>query len=209
MVWYKGNDGEGRHIGVSQYVIQNYARVFMMSSRSALVLGLAVLLLAACGDVREDLGLGRNAPDEFAVVERPPLSMPPDYGLRPPRPGAPRPQMVDTSQQASQALFNGNPPTQMSASSSSEAALLAATGATKADPNIRNTVDLESSQKAVASPHLVERVMDWGDDSQTPGATVDANAEAARIKQVQENNQPINQGATPIIEKQQSSWLGL
>ena len=179
-----------------------------MSSRSVLILGLATLLLAACGDVREDLGLGRNVPDEFAVVERPPLSMPPDYGLRPPRPGAPRPQGVDTSFQASQVLFNGSASVQNTASSSSEAALLSATGATKADPNIRSTVDLESSQKAVASPHLVDRVMNWG-DNEKPGATLDAEAEAARIKQAQENNQPINQGPTPIIEKQKSSWLGL
>ena len=32
-----------------------------------------------------------SGPDEFAVVTRAPLSMPPDYGLRPPRPGAARP----------------------------------------------------------------------------------------------------------------------
>jgi hypothetical protein len=180
----------------------------MFISRSLLLLGLASLLLSACGETREDLGLGRNPPDEFAVVERPPLSMPPDYGLRPPRPGAPRPQSVDTSQQASAALFNGNPPPQTNAPSDGEKALLAAAGADKTDPSIRDTVDHETAQKVVASPHLIERLMDWG-NKDSPATTVDASAEAARIKQAQDNNQPITQGATPIIEKKETGWLGL
>jgi hypothetical protein len=180
----------------------------MTVSRSFLFLGTAALLLAACTDTRQDLGLGRNVPDEFAVVERPPLSMPPDYSIHPPRPGAPRPQGVDPSQQASQTLFNGNGPESADAPSDGEKALLAATGATNADPNIRTTLDRDSAQKVVASPHLVDQLTDWGDDKK-PAATVDPVAEAARIKNAQDNNQPINQGATPIIEKQESGWLGL
>ena len=31
--------------------------------------------------------MGKRSPDEFAVVRRAPLILPPDYGLRPPRPG--------------------------------------------------------------------------------------------------------------------------
>jgi hypothetical protein len=179
----------------------------MTSSRSLIMLGLSALLLSACGGVREDLGLGRNAPDEFAVVERPPLALPPDYGLRPPRPGAPRPQNVDTQQQASDALFSGNAPSAASAASDGEKALLTAAGTAKADPNIRDTVDREASQKVVASPHLVERLM--GSDNQKGATTVDAPAEAERLKKDQMSNQPSTQGATPVIEKQQSGWLGL
>jgi hypothetical protein len=186
----------------------------MASSRSFLILGLSALLLSApllsaCGGVREDLGLGRNPPDEFAVVERPPLSMPPDYGLRPPRPGAERPQNVDMSQEASEALFNGNLPASGGNVSDGEKALLAAAGTTHADPNIRETVDREAAQKVVASPHLVDRLLNGGGDDQKPLTTVDAEAEAARIKNAQATNQSITLGATPVIEKQESGWLGL
>lgn len=168
--------------------------------------GLITILAAGCSETRQDLGLGRNPPDEFAVVERPPLSMPPDYTLRPPRPGVARPQSVDTSQEASAALFNGNAPAPSTTMSDGEKALLTATGASKADPNIRDVVDHEASQRVEASPHLVQRLLDTSSDAQ-PGVTVDPVAEAARIKQAQDNNQPINQGATPVIEKQKSSWL--
>ncbi|MGB9153938.1 MAG: DUF3035 domain-containing protein [Alphaproteobacteria bacterium] len=179
----------------------------MSASRSLFILGLTALLLSACAETRQDLGLGRNPPDEFAVLERPPLSMPPDYALHPPRPGEARPQTVDVTQRASETLFEGNAPTQTNAPSNGEKALLAQAGATKADPNIRQTVDHETSEKVVASPHLVDRLTNWSDDK--PATTVDAQAEADRIKAAKDNNQPVTQGATPVIEKQSSGWLGL
>jgi len=180
----------------------------MSVSRSLFLLGLTTLLLSACGEIRQDLGLGRSPPDEFAVVERPPLSMPPDYGLHPPRPGAPRPQAVDTAAQAKDVLFSGETSAPRADMSDSEKALLATSGAAKADPAIRNTIDRESSQKVDASPHLVERLMNVGNDKK-PAVTVDPEAEAARIKKAKEDKTPLTQGATPIIEKQTSGWLGM
>jgi hypothetical protein len=180
----------------------------MSLSRSIFLLGVAALFLTACGEVRESLGLGRNPPDEFAVVERPPLSMPPDFGLRPPRPGAPRPQDVGTDQQAQAALFGAKSSSGAKAPSVGEKAILEASGASKVDPNIREVVDRESAQRVVASPHLVQRLLDWNGDRRS-GTIVDAGAESERIKKAQESDQPVNTGATPVIEKQKSGWLGL
>lgn len=56
---------------------------------SFLVLGLiSGPLLAGCGGgdtVQEALGYQQTGPDEMAVIKRPPLIVPPDYNLRPPR----------------------------------------------------------------------------------------------------------------------------
>lgn len=61
----------------------------------------ALALLAGCGEeMRKSFGLGKNAPDEFAVVRRAPLSLPPDFALRPPQPGAVRPQEGTVTDQA-------------------------------------------------------------------------------------------------------------
>jgi hypothetical protein len=65
----------------------------------------AAVALNGCSGVRETLGLGKNAPDEFQVVSRAPLSLPPDYNLRPPEPGAPRPQEGTARDQAETAVF--------------------------------------------------------------------------------------------------------
>jgi hypothetical protein len=68
-----------------------------------------MLLLAACsgGEVNETLGLNRRAPDEFVVVSRPPLVVPPDFDLSPPRPGEDSPHAVSTEEQA-RALLLGS-----------------------------------------------------------------------------------------------------
>ncbi|KJS38300.1 MAG: hypothetical protein VR70_10355, partial [Rhodospirillaceae bacterium BRH_c57] len=50
---------------------------------------LAATLSGCGGGVKETLGLNRQAPDEFQVVSRPPLAIPPEFKLRPPEPGAP------------------------------------------------------------------------------------------------------------------------
>lgn len=177
--------------------------------RTIVLFGVSAVFLTACGEIREDLGLGRNAPDEFAVVDRAPLAMPPDYGLRPPRPGAPRPQDVDVNRQASAIILGSGGSASASAPSKGERALLEASGAMEADPKIRETVERETAQKVVASDHLVQKLMDWSGEDEKPATTVDAAAEAERLKKAKEENLPINSGATPVIEKQSSGWLGL
>lgn len=81
----------------------------------------------------------RNAPDEMAVSRQAPLSVPPDFALTPPAPGAPRPQSETSSQQAIEALFGG--PAQRS---EVEAAAISQAGS--ADPGIRSSVgDVETN----------------------------------------------------------------
>ena len=74
---------------------------------AALLLTGTALALAGCGNsdtLSRTFGLTRDAPDEFTVTTRAPLSMPPDFSLRPPRPGAPRPMEQSPRTQAEEAL---------------------------------------------------------------------------------------------------------
>ena len=43
--------------------------------------------LVGCGGVRDQLGLTKKPPDEFTVVSKPPLVIPPNFNLRPPLTG--------------------------------------------------------------------------------------------------------------------------
>ncbi|TNE62253.1 MAG: DUF3035 domain-containing protein [Alphaproteobacteria bacterium] len=67
----------------------------------------ASLLLAACVSVAACGGNGKIVPDEFQVVDRAPLVVPPEAELSPPRPGQPRAQEIDPGRQAFEALFPG------------------------------------------------------------------------------------------------------
>ncbi|MBL6622700.1 MAG: DUF3035 domain-containing protein [Alphaproteobacteria bacterium] len=55
----------------------------MQHKQVAILIGLAAALLSGCSDFRQAIGSEKSAPDEFQVVVRPPLSLPPDFKLRP------------------------------------------------------------------------------------------------------------------------------
>lgn len=55
-------------------------------TRFLVAVGLA-MAAAGCSGLKDNLGLEKKAPDEFAVVRNAPLSLPPNFNLRPPKPG--------------------------------------------------------------------------------------------------------------------------
>jgi hypothetical protein len=69
----------------------------------------AALALTGCSNWRQVIGLDQPAPDEFAVESRAPLTVPPEFSLRPPQPGAPRPQEVTAAERAQQIINAAGP----------------------------------------------------------------------------------------------------
>src|SRR5208283_484661 len=90
-----------------------YRRQVRGSGRSLLALGFLSVagasLLPGCGDFKRAVGLEQTLPDEFAVESRAPLTIPPDFDLRPPQPGASRPQEKSADQQAKQLIEQAGP----------------------------------------------------------------------------------------------------
>ncbi len=178
----------------------------------------AALILASCGDsTKRALGLARTSPDEFAVVKRAPLSQPPDFKLRPPRPGADRPGVASTREQARQAIFRGEEPTAtrtaqrnegprttaspqgaVSRFTPGETAFLARAGADDVEPDIRTKVDRESALLAEADLNFVQRLLNFEPDVDE---LVDAPAEARRLRQNQALGRDATEGDTPLIDR--------
>ncbi|SOD96110.1 DUF3035 domain-containing protein [Caenispirillum bisanense] len=181
------------------------------SLRSVWLVGgaLAVTLaLSACGNTKQVLGLEREGPDEFTVVSRAPLSIPPQFSLRPPEPGAPRPQegtaemqarRALTGQQVQQAYLNAG-------LSPGESVLLSKTGAAQAPDDIRQVVNRESSVLAEEERTLTDRLVFWRGPT-PPGTIVDPEAEARRIRENQALGTPVTQGETPKIERREKAFL--
>lgn len=69
----------------------------------ALLLG--TLALVGCSDVRDVFGTRKDPPDEFQVVARAPLALPPNFDLRPPEPGIDRPQEGSTTDMAARRIL--------------------------------------------------------------------------------------------------------
>ncbi len=187
------------------------ARKQSVSRRAALLtLALAAASLAGCGnttDLSRSFGLTRDAPDEFTVTTQVPLSMPPDYSIRPPNPGASRPQTVSEQQQAEQALvpqtaLTGEPTGQASAG---QAALVQAAGPTP-PANIRAEVNGEAAAAAQQNQGFVDTLMFWREPP-PPGIVVDPQKEAQRIRENAALGRSQDQGDTPIIQPHAKSWL--
>lgn len=104
----------------------------------------AAITLAGCGTLRKIAGSDKNPPDEFKVVNKPPLILPPDYNLRPPRPGEPTAQDLQPSVRLDQALPQGRTTLPPPASPGEQALLRILASGGKASPNVRTTVGDET-----------------------------------------------------------------
>lgn len=162
----------------------------------------AALAATGCSGLAESIGLSRRSPpDEFQIVTNAPLSVPPDFTLRPPAPGEPSPQGTSATSQA-RAAITGSPGTATDGVTAGEQALLASADAVGVDPGIRATIDREARilDEEEGGTGLADFLLFWRDSPQ-PGTVVDASAEAARIRENQAEGRPINAGETPVIER--------
>lgn len=142
--------------------------------RVLILMPLIPLVLSGCGGVKKTLGMERNVPDEFAVVERAPLTMPPNFGLVPPQPGASAHNGQAPSAQAKE-LIVGNSATTSTSASAGEKALISNMGG-RVDPSIRSKLgDDEPEDAKTVSQRL-------GLSTPALGKALDPVEEAQRLK---------------------------
>lgn len=155
--------------------------------RKFIVTSLALGVLAACSqETKENLGLSSVAPDEFAVVTRAPLSVPPDYALRPPVPGKQRPMEISTTDTARQTVFGVKDVSKdgiARQTSTPSGGFLDKVGATDSDPNIRAVIDTETASGIEDNRPTAEKLMFWRDEKpEDQGTPIDPAEEMQRLK---------------------------
>ncbi|WP_029416770.1 DUF3035 domain-containing protein [Brevundimonas bacteroides] len=154
------------------------------------LVAVSALALTACGGLRQSIGLTKVVPDEFVTVASAPLTVPPEYGLRPPAPGQPRPQELAPESAARQILLGQR---QSITRSPGETALVTAAGADRADPLARYVIDDEFGDLAHKEQSFADRILFWRrDDASTQAptqtqtaqgaVTIDATTEAERLR---------------------------
>jgi hypothetical protein len=179
----------------------------MVSPRILLVAAVLPLALAGCGgsDLSRTFGLNRDSPDEYQVTTRAPLSMPPNYALRPPRPGEPRPQERTETQEAEallapQSVLASN---QGGNNSPGQDALLAAAGPA-APGDIRQKVNSDAAIDQT-DRGFADKLMFW---HTPPDKTVvmDPQREAQRLREDAALGKSSTVGDTPVIQPPERSW---
>lgn len=134
--------------------------------------------LSACGiNLRKEMGLVGEGPDEFAVVSRKPLTMPENGEALPvPQPGAASRVDYDPTAEAAAAL--GSAPLETAdTGSAGETALLTGAAADNIDPEVRALLEAEAA--AGSEDQLILDA--WLGRTEEAQETLDPAAETRRI----------------------------
>lgn len=166
----------------------------------------AAAMLSGCEQAKQALGQTKQPPDEFAVFQRAPLSVPPDFGLRPPAPGTDRPQAVNPRDQARAALGRAGAQPVNGDLSQGERSILQLTGANQADPMIRARVNSETRELEADSGSLTDKLVFWRKPAEF-GTAIDPALEQKRIREAQASGTPVNEGDLPLIKQRQKGLL--
>ncbi len=154
--------------------------------------------LAGCENPREMLGLTHTSPDEFAVISHAPLEVPPEFRLRPPQPGATRPQEGEVRDRARAAVLGAA--VNAADLSQGERIVLTRGGGDTARPDIRAIIDRETRALVRGSDLLVDKVLFW-QETEAFGSVLDPAAEAERLRANREKGLPPTAGEVPVIER--------
>jgi hypothetical protein len=182
------------------------------------------LSLAGCDSIRNAAGISKEAPDEFAVVTKAPLVVPPDYNLRPPRPGAAPTNQASPTGAAQAALFSDDPNAVQESLghgySDEEKTILSNSGGAVADHSIRQDLASDAKSMEGADQSFTDSLLFGGGSKPDAGHPVNADAEKGRIDaakaagqttpgggQVPQNNTS-DESATIQKDKDDSGWFG-
>jgi hypothetical protein len=162
-----------------------------------------MLTISACegGSVKRTLGLKKHTPDEFMVMSRPPLAVPPDFSLQPPSETDIRSQS-QVRDEAKKVLFSGAKTESKSSAnvSKGERSLLNQAGAGESTSNIRTILDSEY-REAYDAPVEEKGMLEKLVEPLTPekkDPLVDIDKEEERLTKNKEEGKPVNEGDVPV-----------
>ncbi len=149
---------------------------------TAAAMSLAAGSLGGCAGAKRAFGMAKVTPDEFTVVTKPPLVLPPDYSLRPPRPGAPNPSQLEPGTNAELALFGNEGMSENAMGyTSGEASLLETTGGSGADPKIRQVLNAETASLIEKDTTIADAILFWQEPAEEKADVIDPVKEAERL----------------------------
>jgi hypothetical protein len=158
--------------------------------------------VSGCDSVKRAFGLEKTLPNEFDVVENAPLAIPPDFNLRPPRPGTAPSQGLSTTAEARQTIFRaaGDKGAAIDGDdrmSAGETDILRAAGADSTPGDIRQVVNRESAESQPFGKHFVDNLIFWRKPKEDTKGLLDPVKETARLDE--------KNGAAKAISTQFSS----
>ena len=140
----------------------------------------ASVSMTACASATKRLGLTTTAPNEFNILTKAPLVVPPEYNLLPPRIGESSSENNYTQEAARKALIGDIDPTEPTRG---EIVLMTKAGVGRANQEVRIEIDGENSVER-KTDSFTDRVLFWqnGSARSADGSPLDPDVEARRIQ---------------------------
>ena len=146
-----------------------------------------VFVMLGCAQSKKVLNLTENSPDEFAVIRKKPLVIPPKFNLRPPQNSQSESDKFTSKNEAKTALLGSDSAkknTQKSSidASKGEVAFLAKSGISSSDVNIRKILEEENSRLASYNNSFVQKLVSsvTGEDKKN---LIDPKKEQKRLQE--------------------------
>jgi len=166
---------------------------------------LLVAALGACSAVQDvvDAMQGRGEDNsEFGSPKGQPLSIPPNFNLRPPLGGTGKDDSQTAAQAARQRLVNASPeaaaaPAAAGGPSAGEKALLRHIGVASIDPGVRQAVVSENTSLERTERHMADKLLNWRASGPEDGETGDGAVKSEPVDEV-----------PPVVIKRSRGVLG-
>jgi hypothetical protein len=185
-------------------------RKMLNGLKKNILLALLIPVIAGCSsNAKDTLGLRRTAPDEFKVISNPPLSMPPEFSLRPPSSGEDKAAVAAANETEVKNILEKKPSSKVAKAEANqkttkgEGAFLGMAGAEDTDSQIKAILTAESEQQAKQEKEkgFLDKIASFSnkDAKDTQPVLVKANAEKDRITKNKEEGKPVTEGETPTV----------
>ena len=146
------------------------------------VTALGAMALGGCTQTTKALGITKNSPNEFNILTKAPLVIPPEYNLRPPQIGVSSAENNYSQKSAREALI-GN--IDSAEPTRGEIVLMSKAGVGSADQEIRLAIDGQNSVER-KTEGFTDRVLFWRDGPvvNPDGSPLDNEIEAKRLQSI-------------------------
>ena len=168
----------------------------MMSYFKYFLIFCLLLILNNCSKIKESAGVTRNAPDEFKVIENPPLVIPPDFELVSPE-QLKQKEIENTDKKLAEEILFGLEEESISNEENLSTIdnILSNSNVNEASNEIRKEID-----ETFANEMSSECIFDINMKDQQ--SVLDAVKESERIRENKFNNESITEGESPTIEQE-------
>lgn len=169
-------------------------------------------ITSCSGSVRDTLGMRRAAPNEFRVVSNPPLSVPPEFSIRPPVPEDTYKEVIKSKAEDARTVFFENASADLKTKSDKQTAGEQAFGglfnASEANPEIKSLLHKEfiaaakkEEEKSFLEQNILSKIPSFsGKKEKNTESVVDAKSEKDRIVETKKIGEKVTGDETPSVE---------